>query len=200
VAPAPPPVPNETGNATPVSGTVLVRLPGSLVYVPIESLTSLPVGTLIDATRGVVDLTVASDTAGGTQTGEFSLGKFHFAQHPAPGGGGKLITDIAMAGGKWGVCAGKFRSLRAIWADAAHRRVVRYLQAKAHGAFNVIGRDVSGVERGTAWETLDTCNSTEIRVQQGTVLVTDLLLHKTFPVAAGHSYGARDGGRAGRRR
>src|SRR3954447_10717247 len=53
------PSPQKTGNASPESGTVLVRLPGTKKFVPIEGVTTLPVGTLIDARKGVVLLTVS---------------------------------------------------------------------------------------------------------------------------------------------
>jgi hypothetical protein len=194
----PPPKAQQTGNALPESGTVLVLLPGTTRYVPIAGITSLPVGTLIDARKGVVLLTVASDLLGHLQTGEFRGGVFRFTQRLAKKGSNKLITDIRLAGGKFAsICGGgstKKAKARAAslgdwtWADAARRRVVRYLSAKAHGSFNVVGRHAAGLERGTEWKTTDTCDSTEVKVVDGTVLVTDFVLHKTVAVKEGNTY------------
>ena len=195
----PPPKAQQTGNALPESGTVLVLLPGTTRYVPIAGVTSLPVGTLIDARKGVVLLTVASDLLGHLQTGEFRGGLFRFTQRLVKK---KLITDIKLAGGKFSSICGSGATKKAkaraasfgepSWADAARRRIVRYLNSKAHGNFNVIGRNASGVERGTEWKTIDTCNSTEVHVLDGTVLVTDLVLDKTVTVKKGKTYVARD--------
>lgn len=185
---------------------MLVRIPGSLRYVPVQQLTSIPVGSLIDARNGVVLLTV-SDGLGHYFTGEFRGGLFRFTQRLAKKGSKKLITDIKLAGGKFSTLCGSGKqakgrsaSPRGSWGDASRRRVVRYLQAKAHGSFNVVGRDAAGVERGTDWKTTDTCNSTEVRVVDGAVLVTDLVLHKNVTVKAGHTYVARDAGSNRRRR
>lgn len=76
-------------------------------------------------------------------------------------------------------------------AGAARRRIVRYLTAKAHGSFNVVGRHASGIERGTDWKTVDTCDATEVHVIKGAVVVTDLIIHKTFVIKAPHDYVAR---------
>ena len=53
---------------------------GLSLLLGILSLTSIPVGTLIDATHGVALLTVARDRRGHLQTGEFSRGEFFFDQ------------------------------------------------------------------------------------------------------------------------
>jgi hypothetical protein len=189
-----PPIAAETGNAEPVSGIVLVRLPGTTTFVPIEQVTSLPVGTLIDARHGTVKLTV-SDGLGHLQTGEFSGGLFRFTQRLAPHRKKKLITDIKLAGGAFKSLCGtsSARAHVSSWAGVARRRIVRYLAAKAHGSFNVVGRHASGIERGTDWKTVDTCDATEVHVVQGAVVVTDLIKHKTFVVKAPHDYVARVG-------
>ena len=66
----PPPVLVKTGNVAPVSGTVLVKLPGTSRFVPLSSLTQVPFGSTIEATHGTVSVTTA-EPGGETQTGEF---------------------------------------------------------------------------------------------------------------------------------
>ncbi len=193
----PPPVALKTGNLDPVSGIVRVRLPGGKNYIPITQITVIPVGTIVDASRGVAGLTVATDTLGAVKTGEFTHGKFRFNQRLAKASSTLTITLIRLAGGRWSTCKAAPAGSRSAApggsrADAARRRVVRYLEAKASGTFSVVGRDASGIERGTLWKTIDTCSSTEVRVRQGAVLVTDLVRRKTIVVKAGRSYIARD--------
>jgi hypothetical protein len=72
---------------------------------------------------------------------------------------------------------------------------VRYLKAKATGQFAVVGKNSSGIERGTQWTTTDRCDGTLTAVQKGKVAVTDFAKHKTVVVRAGHSYLARPRGR-----
>jgi hypothetical protein len=221
----PPPQPQKTGNATPLSGTIRVKLPGSDRYVLISEITSLPVGTIIDARRGTVELTV-SDGMGGTYTGVFSGGIFRFSQvygfvpRPTPRGAQSsavaarkrtrrkkvLITDLALRGGRFKSCRrpkrkaapGRTASIAGVTGESARRRAIRYLKAKAHGRFRVKGRHASGIERGTVWKTTDTCNATVIRVNRGAVLVTDKRRHRTVLVKAHRTYVAK--AQPGRRR
>ena len=76
--------------------------------------------------------------------------------------------------------------------------VCRYLNAKAHGNFNVIGKHASGTERGTVWKVTDLCDATEVKVISGVVDVLDFFKKKHFFIKAGHTYVAK--GKARRRR
>ena len=211
-APPPPPGPGGipipfplvSGNLTPVSGVVRVRLPNSLRFVRIETLTSIPVGTLIDATNGVVILTVARDRQGHLQTGEFSRGAFYFNQaieaihvfgSKPPRTIRKLVTELRMARGVASPKSCPQGSSGRIPAGPredrgkfSRKRFVRYLQAKASGNFRVIGRHSSGLERGTSWLTRDDCTGTLTRVQKGQVVVTDYGKRRDVLVKAGKSY------------
>src|SRR5204863_532174 len=53
---APPPVRGKKVNVAPVSGTVLVKLPGAAKFVPLPDEEQVPVGSVIDARHGVVRL------------------------------------------------------------------------------------------------------------------------------------------------
>jgi hypothetical protein len=144
---------------------------------------------VIDARQGVVRLGVVADAQGHIAAGEFTGALFRFAQHAAKKPSTKIITDLALAGGDFADCPPG--AISRSDATASRRRVVRYMEAKASGNFNVVGRSASGVERGTEWKTVDTCNTTEVRVRAGSVKVTDLVLHKTVVVRAGQTYVAR---------
>ncbi len=67
----PPPVLAHTGNVAPVSGTVLVKLPGTSKFVALSSLRQVPFGSVIEATNGIVSVTTA-EPGGKTQTGSSS--------------------------------------------------------------------------------------------------------------------------------
>ena len=67
-----------------ISGTVTVRPPESSAFVTLEGAASLPVGSTIDATSGVLELTSALP-GGGAQTGTFWGGRFIVGQNPRSG-------------------------------------------------------------------------------------------------------------------
>jgi len=184
-----------------VSGTVCVILPKTKRCIPIEGLRSIPVGTIIDARRGVVELTTAADAKGGTQTGTFGGSKFLFDQvteqrtRRVRNSAGQLVTRkrkvlvtlLSLRGGNPGSCAGSRLTPRVL-GNASARRFTRYLRARAHGRFRVSGRSSSGIERGTAWTTKDNCSGTLTTVTQGAVLVTDFAKDKTILVRAPGRY------------
>ena len=93
----PAPVLAVSGNVAPLSGVVLVRLPGASGFVPLSSLRQIPFGTVIDATRGHVGVTTAGPH-GGTQTGEFFAGEFVLRQ----GRSGLVVAELT--GGSFAGC------------------------------------------------------------------------------------------------
>ena len=178
----PPPVAGKTGNASVVSGTVLVRLPGTSKFVRLTSATAIPVGSQLDTRRGTLKLTVALRSGGATGSANLSGGRFLFGQKA---GSGTLRTDLALKGGSFKGCPPPGKG------GSARRRTIRYLKAKASGKFNVIGRHSSGVERGTTWTVTDTCTTTVTKVTAGSVAVRDFAKRKTVLVRAGRTYVAR---------
>ena len=190
----PPPVSGVRGGAADISGRVCIYLPHHKHCVLLHGGESIPVGSVLDTRKGTIDL-VVSDGSGGTYAGDFHGGFFLFTQKK-----GNPITKLRLVRGRFGRChlsSHKSSLARAAdwWADAARRRVVRYLQAKAHGKFSVIGKHASGVERGTNWKVTDTCDTTEVKVIFGDVDVTDFFKHKLVTVTAGHTYVAQAGKR-----
>ena len=63
----------------PEEGKVLIKLPGSKKYVPLEELKEIPVGAVIDATKGKVVLT-STDPDGTEQSADFFGGVFKVKQ------------------------------------------------------------------------------------------------------------------------
>ena len=182
----PPPVAGRTGNASVVSGTVLVRLPGTGKFVKLTDATTIPVGSQLDTKRGTLKLTVALRASGAKASANLSGGRFLFGQKA---GKGKLRTDLSLKGGSFKGCPPPGKG------GSARRRTIRYLKTQANGKFNVIGRHSSGVERGTTWTTKDTCTTTTTSVKAGSVAVRDFGRRKTVIVRAGKTYVARARGR-----
>jgi 6-phosphogluconolactonase (cycloisomerase 2 family) len=189
----PPPVLAKTGNVAPVSGKVLVRVPGSNRFVALETLTSIPFGSVIDATQGRVVVTTAGPH-GTVQVGEFFEGKFVLRQ----GHDGLVVAELS--GGDFSVCpTAKERAHRASAhasaKKAAGKHVVRKLWADAHGSYSTKGNYAAGAVQGTEWLTEDLCEGTFIKVTRDKVKVTNLVRHKSVMVKVGHSYLARAPGR-----
>jgi hypothetical protein len=181
--PAPTPVANRTVTAAVTRGSVSVRLPGSRSVMRLSSApASLPVGTRIDARRGTIALTTATDRRGGTQLGKFWSGRFTVSQTGAK----RVMTRITLAGGDFTAC--RPRGAHAASAARARRKPVRQLWGKDdHGRFQTKGRGSVATVRGTRWLTRDTCAGTLTRVTAGTVSVRDTIRHRTHLVHAGHT-------------
>ncbi len=171
-----PPVLHKTANAYPVAGKVYVKLPGTNNFIPLSEAKQLPVGTVVDARHGTIELVFAKP-GGGTMTGEYWGGEFTFTQ---AANGHVTITLIGPLGGK-------YTSRKGPIAIVARGRPGRSLWSNVHGNFTTRGHASSGSARGTEWLTQDYRNGTKITVTRDVVLVTNLKTHKTQHVHAGHS-------------
>jgi DNA-binding beta-propeller fold protein YncE len=188
----PPPVLVKTGNVAPVSGTVLVKLPGTSKFVPLSSLRQVPFGSIIEATHGTVSVTTA-EPGGTTQTGEFFEGEFILRQGP----NGLVIAELT--GGDFSVCPTKRERAHIAGAEnpfaqsaaASGSHVVRKLWANAHGKFSTKGNYAAGAVQGTEWLTEDLCDGTLIKVTRDKVAVTNLVNRKHVEVTTGHHYLAK---------
>ncbi len=176
-----------TGNLAPVSGTVLVKLPGSSTFVSLTSLRQIPFGTIIDATHGDVRVTTTGPH-GVLQTIVYSEGEFKLTQ----GRDGLVVATLT--GGDFEVCpTARERShlARAITARASSKHAVRKLWSEGHGHYSTKGSYAAGAVLGTHWLTEDFCDGTLVRVVTDRVLVTNLVNHRHLTVKAGHSYFAK---------
>ena len=165
-------------------GSVLIRLRGSAVSVPLSQAATVPMGSTIDARHGTVTLT---DVRRGAklQTATFWGGVFSVAQHRRS----HDVTEVRLAGRV--SCRSTTGRLHATTASY-HRHHVRSLWAHdSHGRFSTRGRNAVATVRGTTWLTQDTCAGTRVKVRHGVVAVRDLHRHRTVIVRAGHSYLAR---------
>src|SRR6185437_15220924 len=96
----PNPVFNHSANLVRVAGVVLIKLPGSKKFLRLRAGTSIPIGTIIDATNGRAELTTAADTASHTQeTGVFYGGVFSLGQTTLSGTGARnALTVLKIVG------------------------------------------------------------------------------------------------------
>jgi hypothetical protein len=181
----PPPVNGKSVNVALVSGTVLVKPPGSKTFVPLTGDQQIPVGSTVDATKGRVRLqsatgatTRATTIPGGIQSAELYAGAFTIKQQR-----GKPETTLRLAGGNASTC--RSRSFRA---SRKRGRVLRRLWGSGKGRFKTDGRYASATVRGTIWLTEDRCNGTLIRVNKGLVRVADKVRHRFRTLRAQQSY------------
>lgn len=187
VTDAPLPQAGVTGNVAPVTGSVLVELPGSGTFVTLTGLRQVPFGTIVDATHGKVTVTTVGPH-GELQSMTFYAGEFELLQGPHD----QVIATLG--GGRFHVCpTARERShlARASSSHAPAKHVVRKLWAEGHGSYSTKGNYAAGAVVGTRWLTEDLCNGTLIRVATDSVEVTNLVTHHRFRVRAGHSYLAK---------
>ena len=180
----PPPVVGKSANVAPVSGKVLVKLPGGSRFVQLEAADHIPVGAQVDTRKGTVRVTTA---AGGrkTQTGRFRGGLFKLKQsrkHKL-----KPVTELQLTG--------RLRCARTHGAVRSSASRSRRLFGDAHGRFRTRGRHSTATVRGTKWLVKDTCSGTLTRSLRGTVVVRDLVKHTTHVLHTGQHYLARRGNR-----
>jgi hypothetical protein len=186
-AAVPVPVLAVSGNVAPVSGVVLVKLPGSSSFIALTSLRNIPFGTIIEATHGKVTVTTQGPH-GEPQSMTFFEGQFKLTQ----GRNGVVIAELN--GGNFSVCPTARERAHVALASAAHaspKHVVRKLWAEGHGSYTTKGNYAAGAVLGTRWLTEDLCDGTLIKVATDKVAVTNLVNHKKKTVKAGHSYLAK---------
>jgi hypothetical protein len=188
-----PPVPGVRAGVTEVSGTIMIKLPGSNTFVALDGTTEIPIGAQVDTRKGGVRLISGSSgstqsAATATQSAVFSEGLFTIRQKR----GAKAVMNLILGGGNFGVCraGGSAQSV-----GATPRRPVRRLWGSGKGRFSTRARYSAATVRGTRWLTQDRCDGTLTRVMQGVVSVQDFRLRKTKLVKAGQSYLARARGR-----
>lgn len=180
--PLPPPVLAKLVNATPVSGTVRVRLPGSRVFVPLAEARQIPMGSIVDARRGRVRITGTDGRK--TFSADFYEGMFRITQGKRLGS----VINIILFGGSFRGCP---RAPKAQLSALSKKRSVRHLWGDGRGKFRTVGRFSSATLRGTKWLTDDRCNGTRTRVAKGAVTVRDFVRRRNVVVRAPKSYFAR---------
>jgi hypothetical protein len=180
--PVTPPAP-EQGTAVVAaagSGEVRVKTPGG-AYQDLSTAASVPVGSIVDARHG--SLRLSSETASGTQTGEFGGAVFQVRQSAD----GKGMTELHLKGGSFAACRTAGRA--AAYAAGKRKKPVRKLWGKDKGGrFRTHGRDSVATVRGTAWTVADRCDGTVTRVSEGAVMVRDRHTGRRTLVRAGQRH------------
>jgi len=163
-------------------------------FVPLNGAAYVPIGSVIDAARGTLELTSSRGTVAGLQRGTFYQGVFAVLQRRAR----VATTDLRLSGGSFKGCTASASAVtsgaRAASGGKAKTKpkVVRSLWGRdAGGHFRSVGKHSSGTVRGTRWLTQDRCDGTLTRVVTGKVAVQDFGAHRTVLVSSGHSYLAR---------
>jgi hypothetical protein len=191
------PVFGHTATVRPVSGVVLVKEPGSSKFVSLRSGSTVPLGAVVDTTRGRVRLTAATGAHTKTQTGLFYSGVFRVTQTRARSAvrGGRIVglTLLTLAGPRPSGCSTAPADGSTPAVLARRRRRTRRLWGNGHGNFRTVGTDASATVRGTEWLTQDSCAGTLIHVTRGVVSVDDFPHHRTFLLRAPHSFIAHRG-------
>ncbi len=159
---------------------MLVRRPGSTVFLPLTRTQSIPFGSTVDATNGTVVLTTATPRRGRTQSARFYAGQFLVTQ--ARSGLTDLKLNAALG------CPAKAPDAVIARRRPNRKRRRRSLWGNGSGSFRTVGLYASGSVLGTKWLTVDTYTGTQITVAEGAVRVTDFVRHRTSVVHAPHSY------------
>jgi hypothetical protein len=177
----PPPDPQpefkETVVVDEVSGTVKVRLAGTKRFVALDDVRDVPMGSEIDARKGVVELVSVASDGGAPQTARFSQGIFRVSQSGA-------VTVLTLTEKLSCTTAGKASA-------AAKKAKKRRLWGDGKGRFRTKGKHSAATVVGTKWLVADTCTTTLTRVVRGKVKVRDFVKRKTVTVKAGGRYTAR---------
>jgi hypothetical protein len=179
-----PPVAGESFNVRAILGVIRFKRPGGPEFSVLEGHVQLPIGTIIDARDGVLELTSASDQSGGTRTGFFYDGVFKVLQSKK---GGSPVTLLKLRG-RFGCGGGKKLGLGGPPAVASGKKG-NGLWGNGGGGFKTKGKGGSASTRGTIWFVGDRCDGTTIaKVKEGKVRFRDFELKKTITLKAGDRY------------
>ena len=143
---------NRTVVVSEQSGTVLVRLPGSSRFVALDAAQGIPVGSTVDARKGVVVLTSIPKAGAAPETARFWDGIFRISQ--ASG-----ITTLTLTE-QLAPCSSRARA-------AQKKPKTRKLWGDGKGKFRTKGRYSAATVRGTKWLVTDGCRYTRTRVTVG---------------------------------
>ena len=172
----------------PVSGTVLIRIPGARDFIELRSAETVPIGTVIDTRAGTVRLTSATAPPTKLQTGNFFLGRFQVLQQRSLKG----LTDLVIQDKlKRSMCTAQGQQAQSGQAERAHPRPAAGQGARATSAPGA--SFAAATVRGTEWGVRDRCDGTLTVVTRGVVAVRDFTLRKTVIVKTGQTYLAKAG-------
>ncbi len=181
----PAPVLGESVDITPLKGVVATKCKGQKKFTRLRAARSIPVGCIVDTTRGTIELTSAKNRTK-TQTARFFDGTFVVRQKKSKSPDTVLELTAPRCGrsGKRlppGI-AGSVLAPRG-------RRGGNGLWGSGKGNYTTTGKSGSGSVRGTIWFVEDRCDgSTFFRVKSGVVEVRDFVEKRTISLRAGQTY------------
>ncbi|MFL5895895.1 MAG: hypothetical protein ACJ76Z_12390 [Thermoleophilaceae bacterium] len=167
--------------ASVISAPVLLKRPGASTFAPITGTQIIPVGSIVDARRGRVRITIVLPN-GTLQAADFYQGIFQLSQAKTG------LATMTLVLGKTKACG---RAAGATAVAAKSKKVIRHLWGEGAGRFRTKGRFAAATIRGTTWNTIDRCDGTLIKVTKGSVTVRDFHKRRNVVVKAGHSYLAK---------
>jgi len=192
-----PPVLGKSVVARPRLGKVLVRLPGSDRFLPLEAIANLPMGAELDVSDGSVVVYFATNPSGKRAKGIATGGRF-IVDQPKQYDLGQRPGEMTLSGPLLGCGASKRDQVRGQASAApgpqaraaATARHGRRLKVRARGRIRTRGRYGAATVRGTRWTTVDRCDThprpgTLVVVSKGLVAVRSFVLHRTVLVPAG---------------
>jgi hypothetical protein len=191
---APKPVLGKSVMLTLVKGTVTYVAPGKALQT-LKGSVIVQNGTKVDATDGVVKVTVVRDRTGATDSADAWAGAFKVNQGIEKSGRGLTtfqLRDALPGASKKGASAARV-------ARVSRKSKKRSLWVNGKGNFKTRGKRASAIVRGTYWHTEETSRGTKVSVSRGLVAVRDLVRKRTVLVGAGHSYTATVPARVTRR-
>jgi sugar lactone lactonase YvrE len=182
----PPPEARRTVGVTPFGGTVRVRPRATTTFISLREADLAPNESVVDATRGSVDLTVRAPDSSAEATARLSGGKVLVVQPIAD----TAVADLRLNGPLR--CSARAIAGRATESarkkKAKKRPPSRRVRVKVRGRYRTTGRYAVAVANGTAWTITDRCDRTIIRVTEGAVTVRDLRLRRNVRVKARRTY------------
>lgn len=202
-----PPVLGKSVVAKPRLGRVLVRLPGTLRFVALESISNLPMGAELDVGDGSVVLFFTTNAAG-RRAKAIATGGNLILNQPAEYDRGQRPGELILSGRLRG-CATQGAAVEPARAAGAgflaraagepraqasgRAKQGRRLKVRARGRIRTRGRYGAATVRGTRWSTIDRCPEhvrpgTLVVVSKGLVAVRSFVLRRTVLVPAGARY------------
>ena len=192
--PTPPAVGQSIGfKPVPGEGKVKIKLPGGDEWTELTEGQTVPMGSTVDATDGLVEVVAEKDAQTGERQNAVVFGAEFKVDQTTPAGEPAPIVDLVMKGGDFSDCKSRVSTARAA-SGSGNAGVVRGLWASGKGRFRTRGKHSAATVRGTRWATVDRCASTTVKVFEGVVDVTDFELDKVFTVKAGERHIARNRG------
>lgn len=179
------PVMGETAVARVLKGTVLVRARGSRTLRPLTAGRNIPLGSLIDTSKGSVNVTTEITRQGRMQTATVWGGRFVLGQT-----GSRGMTTFRIPTGSLD-CAAHGNAMNAHRIRARGKTSTSLWSKDNHGRYSTRGNNSVATVRGTVWKTVESCRGTLTFVKKGVVSVLDLHTHRAVLVHQGHSFLAR---------